>query len=223
MDLLDNADKYGLTEITGNKIFVFEKPLQLIIDDKIYLINFPEYIYDINIDLYKYLVKEIENNNKLKLLLYKQMIQEKPIMFFEKYYGKGIDLKDMKKETINFKNITYNPENNDKFVACIDVEKCFIHIYEFIANSETYKAKYIHAKFDMNSNFITHLDYSINQYSKEQYESIIVNPNVIEKCDLHKKIWRLDGNISIESFYNIIFCMFEKNEKYIKELFEIEI
>lgn len=33
------------------------------------------------------------------------------------------------------------------------------------------------------------------------------------------KIWRLDGKIDIESFYNIIFCMFDKNEKYIKELF----
>ena len=54
---------------------------------------------------------------------------------------------------------------------------------------------------------------------KKLKQNIIQNPNNIEKCNEHKKIWRLDGNISIESFYNIIFCIFDKNEKYIKELF----
>lgn len=223
MDLLENADKYGLSEITGKKIFLFENPFQIVIDEKTYLINSPDYIQDINIDLYKYLIQEYKNNNKLMLRLYKQMIQEKPILFFEKYHGKVIDLKNLKNEIKSFKNITYNPETNDKFIACIDIEKCFIHIYEFIADSKEYKAKYIHAKFDINSNYIIHLDYSINQYTKEQYEKIILNPDNILKGDFHKKIWRLDGKISLESFYNIIFCMYDKNEKYIKELFKIEI
>ncbi len=223
MDLLENADKYGLSEIAGTKVFLLEKPLQLVIDEKIYLINFPDYIRDINIDLYKYLIQEYNKNNKLMIRLYKQMIQEKPIFFYEKYHGKDIDLKGLKDEISSFKNITYNPETNDKFIACIDIEECFIHIYEFIADSKDYKAKYLHAKFDINSNYITHLDYSINQYSNEQYEKIILNPDSIPRGDIHKKIWRLDGNISLESFYNIIFCLYDKNERYIKELFKIEI
>lgn len=220
-ELLENADKYGLSEVVGNKIFIMDKPLRLTVDDTTYLLEIPEYITDINCDLYRYLIQEVNNKNKLMLRLYKQMIIEKPILCFEKYNGKNIDLNNLKNEVNSFKNITYNPENNDKFIACIDIEKCFIHIYEFISDSKDYKAKYIHAKYETNSSNIIHLDYSINQYTEEQYKKIISNPNIIEKSDIHKKVWRLDGNIELKSFYNIIFCMFDRNEKYIKELFKI--
>lgn len=220
-ELLENADKYGLSEVVGDKISIIDKPLQLTVDDTIYLLENPDYTKDINCDLYRYLIQEVNNNNKLMLLLYKQMIIEKKILCFERYNGKNIDLNNLKNEVNSFKNIVYNPDTSDKFIAIIDVSKSFIHIYEFIANSTEYKAKYIHAKYETNSNHITHLDYSINQYTEEQYKKIILNPNVIEKCDNHKKIWRLDGNIELENFYNIIFCMFDKNEYYIKELFNI--
>lgn len=223
MILLENADRYGLTKIEGNKVFILNKPLQLCIDDKIYIMDMPEFTYDINTKLYTNLIREYNNNNELRIRLYKEMLTDKIYQHFEKYQGKNIDLKGLCKETKGYKNIVYNPENNDKFIAIIDVEKQFIHIYEFVKNSQDYKAKYIHAKYDKNINEISHLDYSINQYSKEQYELIINNPNNIEKCNEHKKIWRLDGKIAIDSFYNIIFCMFDKNEKYIKELFKIEI
>ena len=219
MNLLENADKYGLSKINGKKVFIFPKPLQLCVDDKTYIMEIPDYTYDINTNLYMYLIKEYQNKNELSIRLYKEMITNKTYHCFEKYQGKTIDLEELCKETKSYKNIVYNPENSDKFIAIIDVEKQFIHIYEFINNSPYYKAKYIHAKYDNITNKICHLDYSINQYTKEQYELIVNNPNNIEKCSDHKKIWRLDGNIAIDSFYNIIFCMFDKNEKYIKELF----
>lgn len=221
MELLDNADKYGLTEIKAEKISIKQNPLQLDCDNTIYLMDFPDYVQDINLDLYKYLIQEYKNQNKLLIRLYKEMIKSSITLRFEKYYGKDIDLQKLEKEPLNFKNITYNPENNDKFIAVIDTKKCFIHIYEFISETVNYKAKYIHAEYKNNT--IIHMDYSINQYSKEQYNNIIINPNNIEKTINHKKIWRLDGVISIESFYNIIFCMFDKNEQYIKELFNVEI
>lgn len=217
MDLLDNADKYGLTKISCNKIFMTEKPLQLTIDENIYLLENPDYIHNINKDLYKYLIEEHYNGNQLFLRLYKQMIIPKPIFQYEKYYGKNIYLDSLEKETVNFKNITYNPNNNDKFIAIVDVEKHFIHIYEFIAKSNDFTAKYIHAEYMKNT--IIHIDYSINQYTREQYKNIISCPYNIEKSNNHKKIWRLDGKITIEKFYSIILCMFDKNEKYIKELF----
>lgn len=219
MTLLENADKYGLSKIDGNKVFIFQKPLQLCVDNKKYIMEIPDYTYDINTNLYTYLIKEYQKKNELSIRLYKEMLTNKIYQYFEKYQGKNINLEELCKETKSYKNIVYNPENSDKFIAIIDVEKQFIHIYEFINNSQNYKAKYIHAKYDKNLNNISHLDYSINQYSKEQYECIVNNPNNIEKCDDHKKIWRLDGNITIDSFYNIIFCMFDKNEKYIRELF----
>lgn len=219
MTLLENADKYGLTKIEGKKVFVYNKPLQICIDDKIYKIDMPEFTYDIDTNLYNNLIMEYEKKSELKIRLYKEMLTNIVYQNFEKYQGKDIDLEGLCKETKNFKNIVYNPENSDKFIAIIDVKKQFIHIYEFVNNSQDNKAKYIHAKYDKNINFIIHLDYSINQYSKEQYGRILSNPNNIEKCNDHKKIWRLDGNITIESFYNIIFCMFDKNEKYIRELF----
>ena len=219
MDLLETADKYGLSPIIGNKVFILKNPLQICIDNKTYLLNMDEFIYDINIDLYCYLIKEYNKNNTLMLRLYKQMLIEKPIYFFNKYQGKDINLEGLCNEMSSFKNIVYNPENNDKFIAIIYIEKQFIHIYEFVSNSLDYKAKYIHAKYEKDTNLICHLDYSINQYTKEQYEKIIQNPYNIEKSYIHEKIWRVDGNITIESFYNIIFCMFNKNEKYIKELF----
>lgn len=219
-DLLESADKYGLTEIVGNKVFITKKPLQLNIDDTIYLLEIADYTKNINCDLYDYLIQERNNGNKLMLRLSKQMIREKTILFFEKYNGKNINLNNLKNEINSFKNITYSPETNDKFISIVDLDKSFIHIYEFIASSEDYKAKYIHAKFDIDSNYITHLDYSINKYSQEQYNKILSNPNIIEKYSEHKKIWRLDGSIELKSFYNIIFCMFDQNEKYIKELFE---
>ena len=219
MTLLENADKYGLSKIEGKKVVIFNKPLQLCVDDKIYMIDTPDYTYNINLNLYTYLIKEYQNNNELSIRLYKEMLTNKIYQCFEKYQGKNINLEELCKETKSFKNIVYNPENSDKFIAIIDVENQFIHIYEFINDSKDYKAKYIHAKYEKNANQISHLDYSLNQYSKEQYERIIQNPNKIEKSSNHKKIWRLDGNITIENFYNIIFCMFDKNEKYIKELF----
>lgn len=219
MNLIENTDKYGLTKIEGNKVFVINKPLQLCIDETIYIMDMPDYTYDINRDLYTYLIQEYYNNNELSIRLYKEMKTDKVFQQFEKYNGKNIKIEDLYKEIHDLKNIVYNPKNNDKFIAIIDTKKQFIHIYEFIADSQSYKAKYIHAKYEKCLNLINHLDYSINQYSKEQYENIIQNPNNIEKCNEHKKIWRLDGNISIESFYNIIFCIFDKNEKYIKELF----
>lgn len=219
MDLLDDSDEYGLTNIVGDKIEIYKSPLQLKIDNKIYKIDLPEYIEDINIDLYQYLINERNNNNTLKIRLYKQMIKENVEYNFIKYNGKSINLQELKKELKNFKSISYNPNNNDKFIASIDVEKQFIHIYEFVSNSLNYKAKYIHAQYEKNKNTICHLDYSVNKYTKEQYEKIIHDPYKIEKSNTHEKIWRLDGNIYIESFYKIIFCMFEKNEKYIKELF----
>ena len=217
MELLENADKYGLTHISCSKIFMVEKPLQLTIDEKIYLLEYPDYVQDINKNLYKLLIEEFRNGNQLFLRLYKQMIISKPIFQFEKYCGKNIDLSYLEKETSNFKNIVYNPNNNDKFIAIVDIEKHFIHIYEFISQSDDYKAKYIHAEYMDNK--IVHLDYSINQYTREEYKSIINCPHDIEKSDSHKKIWRLDGKISIEKFYSIILCMFDKNENYIKELF----
>lgn len=94
------------------------------------------------------------------------MIIEKPILCFEKYNGKNIDLNNLKNEVNSFKNIVYNSDTNDKFIAIINVSESFIHIYEFIANSTEYKAKYLHAKYDASSNRITHLDYSINQYTE---------------------------------------------------------
>lgn len=222
MELLENADKYGLSQVEGKKVFINMQPLQLIIGDDTYLINLEDYIKDINTELYKYLIKEYRKGNKLMIRLYKEMKQKGMNLYFEKYNGKDIDLKNLKAEIKNFKNITYNPDNNDKFIACIDIEKSFIHIYEFTSDSENYKAKYIHAKIDIDSNYITHLDYSVNQYSKEQYKKIIDSPNNIPKGNLHKKIWRLDGKIALEDFYKIIFCVYDKNEKYVKELFEIE-
>ena len=146
MDLLDDSDEYGLTNIVGDKIEIYKSPLQLKIDNKIYKIDLPEYIEDINIDLYQYLINERNNNNTLKIRLYKQMIKENVEYNFIKYNGKSINLQELKKELKNFKSISYNPNNNDKFIASIDVEKQFIHIYEFVSNSLNYKAKYIHAQ-----------------------------------------------------------------------------
>ena len=74
MDLLETADKYGLSPIIGNKVFILKNPLQICIDNKTYLLNMDEFIYDINIDLYCYLIKEYNKNNTLMLRLYKQML-----------------------------------------------------------------------------------------------------------------------------------------------------
>ena len=65
MDLLETADKYGLSPIIGNKVFILKNPLQICIDNKTYLLNMDEFIYDINIDLYCYLIKEYNKNNTL--------------------------------------------------------------------------------------------------------------------------------------------------------------
>ena len=219
--LLDNADKYGLSKIKCSKIFTIKKPLQINIDDKIFLIEDEDYIKDINFDLYDYLANEFYNGNELYLRLSKNMISNIVHQQFEKYNGKDINLSNLKNEIKSFKNIVYNPITNDKFIGIIDIDKCFIHIYEFINENKTYKAKYIHAKIDIENNIIKHLDYSMNTYTEEQYKDIIANPNEIPKSDKHRKIWRLDGFILLENFYNIIFCMYDKNEKYIKELFKI--
>lgn len=95
MDLLETADKYGLSPIIGNKVFILKNPLQICIDNKTYLLNMDEFIYDINIDLYCYLIKEYNKNNTLMLRLYKQMLIEKPIYFFNKYQGKDINLEGL--------------------------------------------------------------------------------------------------------------------------------
>ena len=70
-----------------------------------------ESIYDIKIDLYCYLIKEYNKNNTLLLRLYKQMLIEKPIYFFNKYQGKDINLEGLCNEMSSFENIVYNPEH----------------------------------------------------------------------------------------------------------------
>ena len=97
MDLLENADKYGLSKVE-EEIDVIDVPLQLIIDNNIYSIyNMPDYIYDINIDLYHHLVNEHKKQNELRIRLYKQMIVDNPSIWFEKYNGKSVDLKGLGK------------------------------------------------------------------------------------------------------------------------------
>lgn len=93
MELLENADKYGLSQVEGKKVFIKMQPLQLIIGDDTYLINLEDYIKDINTELYKYLIKEYRKGNKLMIRLYKEMKQKGMNLYFEKYNGKDIDLK----------------------------------------------------------------------------------------------------------------------------------
>lgn len=135
------------------------------------------------------------------------------------YCGKPVRLKDLKLYTTSFKSISYNPENNDKFVASIDTTKNFIHIYEFMADNQKHSSKYVHCIYDREKNCIIHMDYSVNTYEKEEYLSIIKEPNKIYKAKRHIKIWRVEGEIDLKMFYRIIFALFIQNKRYISELF----
>lgn len=223
-ELLDCADKYGLVKLTGKKILVEKQPLQITSGKVTYNLSVREdwYCNDINQDLYDYIIEEYNNNAEVKMRITKEMVRHGFVIQYAKYTGKQIDLSNLKKCFNDFKVISYNPENNDKFIAGIDTYKKFIHIYEFKVSPEINTAKYIHAIYDEENNIIEHMDYSINTYSDEQYKAILEDPtSEIPKVKEHIKIWRIDGKIKIEKFYKIIFSMFENNEKYIRELFKI--
>lgn len=158
----------------------------------------------------------------MRMKITREMLDTTFEMQYNKFYGKEINLLGLKENVNDFKTITYNPKNYDKFMAFIDTKKKFIHVYEFKNNSDMYDSKYIHAIYDENENIITHIDYSINTYSSKQYKDILVyHTPEKNKSQEHKKIWRIDGKIKIENFYKILLTMFASNEEFIKELFKI--
>lgn len=223
-ELLEDTDRYGLTKIEGQKVeFSRGLPIQIVIDSHIYNLSIKPawYCNDININLYEYLIEEYRKGNEVSFRLTKDMLLNQLIIQYENYNCLKVDVSDLKNCIEDFKSISYNPQNHDKFIASVDINKKFLNIYEFKNESEIYVAKYIHAIYDEDNNILTHMDYSLNMYNKEQYKSIINNPHEkILKCHKHKKIWMLNGKIDIDTFYNILFSMYNSNQEYIKELFK---
>lgn len=215
-------DKDGLFDITNKKVELIKTPLQIIVDEQVYDLERDEFKHDIDLSLYDVLIKLKDSGNSLKMRLTDDMKKDEWEMLCEFYCGKKIRFKELKCCLESFKSISYNPVNNNKFIAAIDVDKSFIHVYEFESDNNTYVSKYIHCEYSKENNLITHMDYSLNTYTLEQYSTIINNPNRILKANEHKKIWRVDGNVNIKMFYKIIFSLYSKNKKYIKELFKYD-
>lgn len=222
--LYENIDKDGLTIINNERVGKTINPYYLNYNDYFYDLRFGKNFFnDIDIDLYKVLLEETRKNSKLRLRLTEEMKQDKEKIEFAAFNNVTINLENLKpyfeKEEKTF-SITYDEVSLSKFVLIIDPKGQFIHIYEFKSQNNEYSSKYIHCIFDYDNNTIKHIDYSFNTYEKEQYNIILNNPYCKEKRAItHTKIWRLDGNIDIKDFYNIICKMYKTNTKYIKEFF----
>lgn len=223
-NLIENTDRYGLTKLNGEKVeIISELPLEIYTNSKIYNLSEKKewYCNDINTNLYEYLVEQYRKGNEVSFRLTKDMQSNNLTFQQEKYSNLKVDISNLKNHTKDFKSISYNPQNYDKFIVSIDVNKKFMNIYEFKNYSNDYVAKYIHAIYDEEKNILTHIDYSLNIYEQEQYQAIVNDPyQNIPKCNFHKKIWMVNGKIDIYAFYNILFSMYNSNKKYIEELFK---
>ncbi len=213
-------DKYGLLDITDKKIEIIYNPLQMIVNEQVYDLERKEFTNGINKDLYKTLIELRDRGNSLKMRLTEEMKREEWHILCEAYSGGKISINKLMQVVNDFKTVSYNPNNNDKFVASINASKCFIHVHEFKSCNNEYTSKYIHCQYDKLKNSIIHMDYSLNTYTSEQYATILSNPHAIPNAEEHKKIWCIDGNLNIKEFYQVLFFMYYKNRKYIKELFK---
>ena len=220
-------DKDGLTVLNKEKIGKTFSPYYLNYNDQLYDLRYGKYFFtDIDANLYKILLGETNKNAQLRIRLSDKMKSNGEILTFQAYNNVKIDMNNLKKyfeKVEKTKSITYNEDNMDKFIMVLDPKSKFIHIYEFKSDNNQYTSKYIHCVFDYDENCISHMDYSFNTYDKNQYDKIVKNPYTEEtRAKEHIKIWRLDGKIDIEDFYEIIFKMYQSNMQYIQEFFKKE-
>ncbi|MBU8915647.1 hypothetical protein BGM25_06260 [Bacillus sp. FJAT-29953] len=148
---------------------------------------------------------------------------------FQKFRGITIDFADIE-ELVYKKEIVvhFNPKSFDKVVMIIKPDtdkegKVFYHFeVEELWNPNKIKdtfvtTNYIHAQYYPSEKGFNHIDFSVNQYSKEvfekKYQDTVSNTNVpIDRYgDEHYKIWCVEARkIEIQTWSKLVFATLDE-------------
>ncbi|WP_349346840.1 hypothetical protein [Priestia megaterium] len=222
-------NKYGLTLV--NQVEFLRQGF--ILNNKYYLYNlFFDTTIDGPTDNIPYTLKIIQDEIKVKNIFMRcdekvavpvNEIFSTATMDFQKFRGITIDFREIeqlvyKKEII----VHFNPESFNKVVMIIkpDTDKkgrIFYHFeVEELWNPIRVKdtivlTNYIHAQYDPEKKGFNHIDFSVNQYSKEvfeeKYKDAVSETNVpIDRYGQeHYKIWCVEGpKIEIETWCKLV-------------------
>ncbi|MBI1925162.1 hypothetical protein HYR99_13050 [Candidatus Poribacteria bacterium] len=78
-----------------------------------------------------------------------------------------------------------------------------------------YLNRYIHSERDTQEQVLRHLDGAVKVYLREGYEDRL-HSSKYEKCYSKTKLFRVDGNIAIDDWIQLISCFYKSNEMIIE-------
>ena len=114
-------------------------------------------------------------------------------------------------------------------IKTLQIEEVCSRDYSF---DDYYFNKYVHSQRDIDSKITMHLDGSVKVYLKDRYEKRFDSniPNE-DKCHKKIKLWRIDGDIELDEWSELISLFYKGNEMIIEyfdpqkfeELFELRI
>jgi len=227
--LRESHNKYGLN-LVNNAEFLRQG---FVLDDRYYLYNIfldttigapmDEVPYSIRIINEEIIDKNFYMRCDEKLAVPVHEMITTATMDFQKYRGITVDFTDIeraifKKEIV----VHFDSEKLDKVVMIVKPEtdkegQGFYHLeVEELWNPTRVKdefviTNYIHAQYYPNKKIFNHIDFSVNQYSRETYEKkymdAVADTNIpIDKYgDEHYKIWCVESDrISVETWNKLV-------------------
>ncbi|MFE4525327.1 hypothetical protein ACFRCQ_25010 [Cytobacillus firmus] len=239
-------NKYGLT-LTNEATYLRQG---FIINERYYLYNlFFDTTIGNPIDQFPYTIKIIEEINDRnvfmrcdeKLSVPKNEMVSTATMDFQKYRGISVDFASInelvyKKEIV----VHFDPVTNNKVLMMIkpDTDKDLRRFYHFeveelwnpnIIKDDFVITNYIHAQYYPDSKGFNHIDFSVNQYSKEVYEekfkdSVTDTGVTIDRYgEEHYKIWCVEShNIDVETWGKLVLATLDEPFRHVfTEMFQI--